>query len=145
MEHTNLVCKIKEEFIMKILKVNEKFTYPDWPHGFNKRCILDVWIDYKNKFGYRLVYQTTLNERKAASKMGTYSSFLWLAEHDNDLYIIRMSSWDAKLSIQGYGAKTPEIELDEKMTNRIKAQLPIIQEFQNAWAIRRERKKALNY
>lgn len=116
---------------MRILNDKEKFTFPDWPFGFTARCVMNVWTEYKSGKGNRIVYQTEAKGRLNAPKLGIYQTFLWLGEHNGELYKIHMNI-AGQLSVSGWGKKTPPITLEE-VEKEIKEQIPMIEVYQTKY------------
>src|ERR1044071_3436723 len=64
------------------------YLVDDYPYGFTLRCRMYVWLEYRPKFGYRMVTQTT-NPRRTGHvlnkpKAGIYHPLAVLFLDDNE-------------------------------------------------------------
>ncbi len=67
------------EFLKEHVSPETAYVIDDYPYGFRLRCKIRYWIEYKPKFGFRLVSQTS-NPKKPGlvwnkPNAGTYSPF----------------------------------------------------------------------
>lgn len=65
---------------------------PDYPYGFTLRCQMKIWIEYREKFGVRIVTQTS-NPKKSElywnkPKVGNYHKIVFVALDENKHYSI---------------------------------------------------------
>lgn len=64
------------------------YVVADYPYSWQLRCKIRYWIEYKAKFGYRLMSQTTNPKRPGevwnTPKASTYSFLLWMYLDEQD-------------------------------------------------------------
>ena len=68
----------------------EKITTQDYPYGFKLRCTKYDWIEFKPKFGFRHVYQTTnpkANDRLNKPNSGQYYPCMLLGINPENGYL----------------------------------------------------------
>lgn len=88
------------------------FLQEDYPYSFHLRCQRRVWLEYKERFGYRLATQTS-NPKKAgliwnAPKYGVYHPLAVLvidAQEHIHIETVRSHGWSTVEEIDAFAAK----------------------------------------
>ena len=67
------------EFLKGHVSPETAYVVNDYPYGYRLRCQIRYWIEFKPKFGFRFMSQTTNPKRPGTvwntPKGGTYSMF----------------------------------------------------------------------